>query len=208
MRSGARPRKDQHMTIVLEKITEVQDQVVGYMAKAKDPVTQGVTSIVEFINDKLPTVPAVPFAEQIPTPKRSSTISTSLRSPSLIPRRTSLLPSQRQQLRSPTRCSIASPPWLARLQQQRSNSPCPRSGKSVARLSGQDPLRTSLAGTTPLVPQGLSPTQNPPFEVERRRGPFPRALVLVLLSVLGRVVVTRCLDRGLHCSQKLREMIQ
>ena len=67
MRSGARPRKDQHMTIVLEKITE--DQVVGYMAKAKDPVTQGVTSIVEFINDKLPTVPAVPFAEQIPTPK-------------------------------------------------------------------------------------------------------------------------------------------
>jgi len=56
------------MSIVLDKVTDVQDQIVGALSQVKEPVTSGVTTVVDFVTDKLPTVPALPFAEYVPTP--------------------------------------------------------------------------------------------------------------------------------------------
>lgn len=56
-------------TPVLDKLTDVQASVVDAIATVKEPVTSGVSTVVEFIVDRLPNIPAVPYAEQIPTPK-------------------------------------------------------------------------------------------------------------------------------------------
>ena len=56
-------------TPVLEKLTNVQDQVVGTVSRVKEPITSGVTTVVEFVVEHVPNIPAVPYAEQIPTPK-------------------------------------------------------------------------------------------------------------------------------------------
>lgn len=56
-------------TPVLDKLTDVQTSVVDAIATVKEPVTSGVSTVVEFIVDRLPNIPAVPYAEQIPTPK-------------------------------------------------------------------------------------------------------------------------------------------
>ncbi len=42
---------------------------MDYVAKAKDPVTNGVTTVVDFVTGRVDHIPAVPFAGQIPTPK-------------------------------------------------------------------------------------------------------------------------------------------
>src|SRR5690348_7443546 len=56
-------------TVVLEKLTDVQEQIVSAIALVKEPVTNGVSSVVSFVNGRIESVPAVPLAEQIPTPK-------------------------------------------------------------------------------------------------------------------------------------------
>ena len=56
-------------TPVIDKLTDVQAQVVDVISTVKEPVTSGVTAVVEFLLERLPQVPVVPFAEQIPTPK-------------------------------------------------------------------------------------------------------------------------------------------
>jgi chemotaxis signal transduction protein len=57
------------MTAVIDRMTEVQDQIIDTLAKTKAPVTNAVSTVVGYVVDRVPTVPAVPFAEQIPTPK-------------------------------------------------------------------------------------------------------------------------------------------
>jgi len=56
-------------TPVLDKLTDVQTTVVGYISTVKEPITTGVSTVVDFVIDRLPSIPAVPYAEQIPTPK-------------------------------------------------------------------------------------------------------------------------------------------
>lgn len=56
------------MTVVLDKLTDVQANVVDTLASVKEPVVKGVTTVVDFVVDRLPEIPAIPFAEQIPTP--------------------------------------------------------------------------------------------------------------------------------------------
>jgi len=56
------------MTIVLDKLTDVQNNVVETLSAVKEPVVKGVTTVVDFIIDRLPEIPAIPYAEQIPTP--------------------------------------------------------------------------------------------------------------------------------------------
>ncbi len=56
-------------TPVLDKLTDVQSSVVGYISTVKEPITTGVSTVVEFVIDRFPTIPAVPYADQIPTPK-------------------------------------------------------------------------------------------------------------------------------------------
>jgi hypothetical protein len=57
------------MTVVLDRVTEVQDQILEAIAKTKAPVSNAVSTVVDFVTDRVPEVPAVPFADQIPTPK-------------------------------------------------------------------------------------------------------------------------------------------
>lgn len=57
------------MTDVLDRVTEIQDQIVEAIAGTKAPVANAVSTIVDFVVENVPTVPALPFAEQIPTPK-------------------------------------------------------------------------------------------------------------------------------------------
>src|SRR4051794_11667727 len=56
-------------TVVLDKLTDVQSSVVDAISAVKEPVTTGVSTVVDFVVDRLPGIPAVPYAEQIPTPK-------------------------------------------------------------------------------------------------------------------------------------------
>jgi len=56
------------MTLVLDKLTNVQDQVVDTISLVKDPVVKGITVVVGFVTDRVAEIPALPFADQIPTP--------------------------------------------------------------------------------------------------------------------------------------------
>ncbi len=57
------------MTEVLDRVTEIQEQIVEAIAGTKAPVANAVSTVVDFVVENVPTVPALPFAEQIPTPK-------------------------------------------------------------------------------------------------------------------------------------------
>ncbi len=57
------------MTAVLDKITNVQDQVVDVITQVQEPVTNGVHTVVEFITERVNNIPVLPFAEKLPTPK-------------------------------------------------------------------------------------------------------------------------------------------
>lgn len=56
------------MSAVLDKIIDVQDSVVEFVGQAKEPITNGVQTVVEFVLGRFPEVPAAPFADQLPTP--------------------------------------------------------------------------------------------------------------------------------------------
>jgi hypothetical protein len=57
------------MTAVLDRVTDVQDQVIDVITKVKAPATDAVTTVVEFVLDRVPEIPVLPYAEVFPTPK-------------------------------------------------------------------------------------------------------------------------------------------
>jgi hypothetical protein len=57
------------MTTVLDRVSEVQDQVLAAISSTKEPVSNAVATVVGYVVDRAPQVPALPFADQIPTPK-------------------------------------------------------------------------------------------------------------------------------------------
>lgn len=57
------------MTVVIDRMTEVQDKIISTIADAKTPVANAVSTVVDFVVERVPEVPALPFADQIPTPK-------------------------------------------------------------------------------------------------------------------------------------------
>lgn len=56
------------MTLVIDKLTDVQDQILGTIALVKEPVVNGVTAVVGFVTGRVSEIPALPFGEKIPTP--------------------------------------------------------------------------------------------------------------------------------------------
>ena len=56
------------MNTILDPITDVQDRIVTVLSNVKQPVTSAVGNVVEFVLDRVPEVPALPFAEKLPTP--------------------------------------------------------------------------------------------------------------------------------------------
>ncbi|MEI2639191.1 MAG: hypothetical protein V9F03_09380 [Microthrixaceae bacterium] len=57
------------MTAVLDRVSEIQDQVIEVITNVNKPITDAVSSAVSFVVENVPSIPAVPFADQIPTPK-------------------------------------------------------------------------------------------------------------------------------------------
>lgn len=55
-------------TPVIDKLTDVQTSVVDAIAQVKEPVVKGVTVVVDFVHDRIGDLPALPYADQIPTP--------------------------------------------------------------------------------------------------------------------------------------------
>lgn len=56
-------------TPVLDRVSEVQEQVLEVIASVKEPVTKAIDAVVTLVVDRVE-VPAVPFvAELVPTPK-------------------------------------------------------------------------------------------------------------------------------------------
>lgn len=55
-------------TDVMDRVSEVQDQVIEFIDGLKDPVSEIVTTVTEFVTERVEFQP-VPWAEQIPTPK-------------------------------------------------------------------------------------------------------------------------------------------
>lgn len=55
-------------TPVIERVADVQDQLIELIQSTKAPVTQAVETVVEFVVQRV-NVPALPFADRVPTPK-------------------------------------------------------------------------------------------------------------------------------------------
>jgi hypothetical protein len=57
------------MTTVLNRVSDVQDQVIAAINSVNEPLTVAVAVTVGYVVDKAPQIPAVPFADKLPTPK-------------------------------------------------------------------------------------------------------------------------------------------
>ncbi len=57
------------MSTVLDRVTEVQDQVLTAITNTKEPVANAVATVVGVVVERAPQVPALPFADKLPTPK-------------------------------------------------------------------------------------------------------------------------------------------
>jgi hypothetical protein len=57
------------MTVVIDRMTEVQDKIISTIADTKTPVANAVSTMVDFVVERVPEVPALPFADRLPTPK-------------------------------------------------------------------------------------------------------------------------------------------
>lgn len=56
------------MTVVLDRLTDAQTQIVEAIASVKDPIVSGVTTVTEFVARRVSDIPAMPFGKDIPTP--------------------------------------------------------------------------------------------------------------------------------------------
>lgn len=56
------------MDNLLDPVTELQDKVINGVKSTKQPVADAVTAVVEFLLERVPEVPALPYAEVFPSP--------------------------------------------------------------------------------------------------------------------------------------------
>lgn len=56
------------METLLDPVTDVQDRVVEGLKSTKDPIVDVVAAVTKLVLDRIPDLPAVPYAELIPTP--------------------------------------------------------------------------------------------------------------------------------------------
>ena len=55
-------------TQVMDRVSEVQDQIIEWIDSLKEPVADAISTVTGFVNDRVD-LRAVPYAEEIPTPK-------------------------------------------------------------------------------------------------------------------------------------------
>ena len=56
------------MNTILDPVVDLQDSIVNLLSNTKKPVTNAVGTVVDFVLDRMPEVPALPYAEKLPTP--------------------------------------------------------------------------------------------------------------------------------------------
>ena len=54
-------------TATIERLSEVQDRVLEFVESVQEPIVKTVKNVVEFVDDRLPELPELPRAEEIPT---------------------------------------------------------------------------------------------------------------------------------------------
>lgn len=57
------------MSEVLDRITEIQDRIIETITKTQEPVTNAVGTVVGVVVTRVAEVPAIPFADKLPTPR-------------------------------------------------------------------------------------------------------------------------------------------
>jgi hypothetical protein len=62
------PTVEVTMDTLLDPVTELQDKVVEGVKRTKQPVADAVAAVVDLVLERVPEVPALPYAEVIPTP--------------------------------------------------------------------------------------------------------------------------------------------
>lgn len=56
------------MDTILEPITDLQDRIIEVISSLKQPVSNAVGTVVDFVVERRSDLPSVPFAEKLPTP--------------------------------------------------------------------------------------------------------------------------------------------
>ncbi|MBS1837528.1 MAG: hypothetical protein JST64_07505 [Actinobacteria bacterium] len=56
------------METLLDPITDVQDRVVDGLKSTKQPVVDAVATVAQLVLDRVPELPALPYAGLLPTP--------------------------------------------------------------------------------------------------------------------------------------------
>jgi hypothetical protein len=55
-------------TQVMDRVSEIQDQIIEWIESLKEPVSDAVSTVSGFVSERVE-LRAVPYAEEIPTPK-------------------------------------------------------------------------------------------------------------------------------------------
>ena len=56
------------MDNLLDPVTDLQDKVIDGVKRTKQPVADAVAAVVALVVERVPEVPALPYAELIPSP--------------------------------------------------------------------------------------------------------------------------------------------
>lgn len=54
-------------TATIERLSEVQERVLEFVGSVQEPIVSGMKNVVEFVDDRLPELPELPYAKEIPT---------------------------------------------------------------------------------------------------------------------------------------------
>ena len=54
-------------TATIERLSEVQERVLEFVESVQEPIVTGVKNVIEFVDERLPELPELPYADEIPT---------------------------------------------------------------------------------------------------------------------------------------------
>lgn len=55
-------------TTIIERVSDVQEQVIELLESVKEPVTKAVSTVSTFVSDRVEIRP-IPYAQEVPSPK-------------------------------------------------------------------------------------------------------------------------------------------
>jgi hypothetical protein len=54
-------------TATIDRLSEVQERVLEFVESVQEPIVSTVKNVVEFVDERLPELPELPYAKDIPT---------------------------------------------------------------------------------------------------------------------------------------------